>query len=236
MPEGGPETAALRAPPGLHLLAEVRALAELRRFRREQADLVRSLPRGAARDILVLPGFLASDRSTAPLRQSLSAIGHHVQGWGLGRNLGLRTGRFEAMEAAFLTAADRAAGPLVLIGWSLGGLYAVALAARHAARVAHVFTLGSPVSGNLTANHAWRGYQRIAGHPISAPPVDWRPGVLPPVPFTAVQALGDGVIHPLATRAPDGPMAENVAVHGSHVGLAWNAQVVRLIAERLIAQ
>ena len=38
--------------------------------------------------MLVLPGLLASDFSTAPLRRFLGWLGYDVRGWDLGRNLG----------------------------------------------------------------------------------------------------------------------------------------------------
>ena len=35
-----------------------------------------------------MPGFLADDISTAPLRKTLDSLGHTTYGWDLGRNLG----------------------------------------------------------------------------------------------------------------------------------------------------
>ena len=37
---------------------------------------------------LVLPGFLADDRSTLVLRRYLGSLGYNACGWGLGRNVG----------------------------------------------------------------------------------------------------------------------------------------------------
>lgn len=221
-------------PPGrAAYAAEVRALAELAAFRRQRLALIRQLPQWPSRDVLVIPGFLSGDWATRPLRGVLSAVGHRVEGWRLGRNMGLRPGRFEELEARFLRFSDSAAAPVALIGWSLGGLYVVELARRNPDRVRQVITMGSPVSGDLTANNAWKLYERVAGHAIDAAPVDWQPGALPGMLFTAIQATGDGIVHPIAARAKAGPLTENLTVPGSHAGLGWNPHAIRLIADRL---
>ena len=93
--------------------------------------------------------------------------------------------------------------------------------------------MGSPVSGALTANNAWKLYERVAGHPIHDAPVDWQPGALPAVPFTAIAATGDGIVHPQAAQARPGPSVENLEVPGTHCGLGWNPHAIRLVADRL---
>ena len=224
---------AIPAPTAAAFAREPLAIGEYLAFLRERAALVQAFAAAPRADVLVLPGFLSGDYATAPLRGVLNDGGHRARGWKLGRNLGLRPGRYEALEARFLDVARGAGRPLVLIGWSLGGLYAAELARRYPEAVAHLFTLGSPVSGQLRANRAWPLYERVAGHAIDAAPVDWLPGALPGVPFTAIAAEGDGIVSPLAARAPAGPGVENVSVPGTHCGLGWNGNALRAIAERL---
>jgi pimeloyl-ACP methyl ester carboxylesterase len=222
------------APPSrLAFVRETRALGELLAFRRDRRALIASLPAWPCRDVLVLPGFLSGDWATAPLRGALAAVGHRVQGWGMGRNLGVRPGVFEALETRLIDAAASAGQPVALIGWSLGGLLAVELARRWPQAVRQVITLGSPVSGDLYANNAWPLYQRVAGHSIAAPPIDWQPGALPAMPFTAIAARGDGIVSPASAHARPGPMVENMIVPGSHAGLGWNPHAIRIIADRL---
>ncbi|QMW22399.1 lipase family alpha/beta hydrolase [Sandaracinobacteroides saxicola] len=220
-------------PTPLALLGEVRSPVNFIAFMRQRSRLIANLPSWPTRTVLVLPGFLSGDWATAPLRSVLSGLGHRVHGWGLGRNLGLRPGLFETLEARVEDLAQAHSAPVALVGWSLGGLFAVELARRHASMVRQVITLGSPVSGDLYANNAWPLYQRVAGHRIDAAPIDWRPGALPPVPFTAVTARGDGVIDRSASRAPDGPLVENVTIEGTHSGLGWNPAAIRVVADRL---
>src|SRR6476646_6242559 len=54
--------------------------------------LLRLAPRGDGHPVLVLPGLVASDVSTRPLRTFLKNRGYAVSGWKQGRNLGLRPG------------------------------------------------------------------------------------------------------------------------------------------------
>ena len=221
-------------PPGrVAYAAELRAFPELLAFRKQRVQLIRDLPQWPTRHVLVIPGFLSGDWATAPLRGVLSAVGHKVEGWQMGRNLGLRPGRFEELESRFIRFAGKAGEPVALIGWSLGGLYAVELARRYPQVVRQVITMGSPVSGFLTANNAWKLYERVAGHPIADAPVDWHPGALPTVPFTAIAATGDGIVHPEAAHARPGPEVENLHVPGTHCGLGWNPHAIRIVADRL---
>ena len=50
-----------------------------------------------------------------------------------------------------------------MIGWSLGGAMANALALRMPERVRPVVTLGSPLSPHPRANHAWRIFELVSG-------------------------------------------------------------------------
>src|ERR1700682_3901936 len=52
-------------------------------------------PKGDGHPVLVLPGLVASDASTRPLRHFLRNRGYTVSGWGRGRDLGLAACRQE---------------------------------------------------------------------------------------------------------------------------------------------
>src|SRR5215212_6824425 len=60
------------------------------------------LPRGDGHPVLVLPGFLASDTSTIPLRNLLVDLGYDAVGWELGRNVHLTDSRVKGMSDALL--------------------------------------------------------------------------------------------------------------------------------------
>src|ERR1700674_1299456 len=73
------------------LLLEGRALPELAGFL-GALPLLSLTARGDGDPVLVLPGLVASDISTRPLRAFLKGRGYDAHGWRLGRNFGLRPG------------------------------------------------------------------------------------------------------------------------------------------------
>ena len=115
---------------------------------------------------------------------------------------------------------DRAGrhGPVSLVGWSLGGLYARELAKRQPARVARVITLGSPFSGNARANNAWRLYEMLNDHPVDAPPIEVRTHEKPPVPTLAFWSRADGVVAPACARGLPGEADRAIELNCTHMG------------------
>src|SRR5437867_7066030 len=102
-------------------------------------------PAGVGHPVLVLPGWLASDRSTLALRWFLRDRGYHVHGWRLGRNLGPTPDMVAALGRRFLELRERhGERKISVLGWSLGGIYARELARRFPAAVRQVITLASP--------------------------------------------------------------------------------------------
>src|SRR3954452_24702325 len=76
----------LRAPSKALMFLEGRALHELGAFI-GALTLLSLAPRGDGHPVLVLPGLVASDTSTRPLRSFLNIRGYWVHGWRQGRNL-----------------------------------------------------------------------------------------------------------------------------------------------------
>src|SRR5262245_62747451 len=82
-----------------------------------------SAPRGDGHGVLVLPGLLASDVSTAVLRRFVRRLGYDVHGWQLGRNRGPTNEVLDQLPRQLSVLAERTSMPVSLIGWSLGGIY-----------------------------------------------------------------------------------------------------------------
>jgi pimeloyl-ACP methyl ester carboxylesterase len=219
-------------PSPLLLMLEGRAVAEYWTMLLAWPLLGR-LPRGDGHSVLVLPGFGGSDLGTQPLRRALTRLGYDAHGWGLGRNLGVDRS-LRASMGALVERLHRERGKLSLVGWSLGGIYARELARAAPERVRRVITLGSPFNHHPRANNADRLYRWINGGDEA---VDWdgfhRRRVPPPVPCTAVYTKSDGIVHWRCAMEDAAPNTENVEVRGSHTGLGFNVQVLRVIAERL---
>ena len=78
---------------------------------------------------------------------------------------------------------------MLVVGWSLGGLFARELARDVPERVRAVVTLGSPFSGDPKQNNVWRLYERVAGHKVDDPPIP-RITDKPPVSRTSPSGRG----------------------------------------------
>lgn len=164
--------------------------------------------------VLVIPGFLATDRTTMALRKALARAGYRVHGWGLGWNLGVRADTVDKLEDCI--GRMGAKEPVLLVGWSLGGLFARELARQCPDKMRAVVTLGSPFSGDSHQNNIWPLYELIAGHKVDEPPI---PRVLdkPPVPSLALWSRKDGIVAPRAAYGLDGERDEAVEMHCAHM-------------------
>jgi hypothetical protein len=170
--------------------------------------------------VLVIPGFLATDRTTMELRRALARVGWRAHPWLLGMNTGAKKDTMEAMagrlEAIYHDSGDQ---PVLLVGWSLGGLFARQLACRRPEMIRAVVTLGTPFSGNLKTNTNVREYyERIAGHDVDAPPFE-RIMTKPPVPTLAIWSSKDGIVAPAAARGAAHESDKSVEVAALHTGL-----------------
>ena len=219
-------------PPTLGRFAlEVKAVPELCRF--AMKGRTQGLPKGDGHPVLVFPGFLAGDAFTWPLRRRLTALGYWNAGWRFGTNLGLKPGLLAQMVHYVKSVHAGQKRKVSLVGWSLGGLYAREIAKRIPDRGRLIVTMGTPAARDLHANNAWRLYERLNDHTVDSPPIETDLMELPPVPVTAILTPFDGIVAPGSADIGSGPTWETLTVGGTHIGLAWNADVVRIIADRL---
>jgi hypothetical protein len=204
-----------RAPPLRLLIREGLIIAT--RFYRAFGKLgERGPPDGPP--LMVIPGFLAGDHTTLGLQRALGDAGYRVTGWGLGFNRGVEADTLDRMIGE-IERFGRGA-KVTLVGWSLGGLYAREVAKVRPDLIAKVVTLGSPFSGDLRANHAWRIYQLIAGHSVYEPPLKVDVRSKPPVPTLAIWSRSDGVVAPASARGEPEERDEAVELDCSHMGFA----------------
>lgn len=180
--------------------------------------------------VLVIPGFLATDGTTLGLRKALAAAGWRVHPWGIGLNSGVKPDTLHRLEAC--VDCIGAKEPILVVGWSLGGLYARELARHSPTKVRAVVTLGSPFSGDLHQNNVWRLYQLVAGHKVEDAPIP-RHTEKPPVPHLAIWSRKDGIVAPRAAYGLEGERDEAVELNCSHMAFAISRkagqQVVREI-------
>ena len=192
--------------------------------------------KGDEHPVLVLPGFMASDFSTRPLRKFIQRLGYQAYGWDLGRN----TAKPEFLDILFdkldqiYEKHDRRVS---LIGWSLGGVFARQLAKARPELVRQVITLGSPFAGIDQPNNVAWVYNLISGgkRVRDVDPVLIENIPLPaPVPTTAIYTKEDGIVPWQLCIEKEDKIHQNIQVRGSHLGLGVNPSVMEIIADRLL--
>jgi len=182
---------------------------------------------------MVIPGFLASDRSTLGLQRALAKAGYRVAGWGLGLNRGARADTLERLvEQVERHGRGR---KVILVGWSLGGIFAREAAKRRPELVAKVVTLGAPFSGDPRANNAWRLYELIAGHRVDSPPIEVKPAEKPPVPTLALWSRRDGMVAPACARGGEGESDRQMELDCTHMGFAVSGRAYPEIVKAINA-
>ena len=200
----------------------------LRRFMLEGPALLARLYRSFGRlgergpedgpRLMVIPGFVANDRTTLGLQRALAGAGYRVTGWGMGMNLGVKADTLDRL--AERVAAFAGGERIILVGWSLGGIFARELAKERPELVSKVITLGSPFSGDPRGNNVWRLYEWIAGHPVDDPPIDTILAEKPPVPTLALWSRRDGIVAVACARGAEGESDRRIELDCSHMGFA----------------
>jgi pimeloyl-ACP methyl ester carboxylesterase len=179
---------------------------------------------------LVIPGFVAHDRTTEPLRRALADAGWRVHGWEMGVNLGVRADTVDRLRQRLDAIGHRE--PILVVGWSLGGLFARELGRAVPERVLAVVTLGSPFSGDAKQNNVWRLYELIARHKVDNPPIPRIPDK-PPVPHLALWSRRDGLIAPRAARGLEHERDEAVELDCTHMAFGMSKRTARDVVREI---
>jgi len=184
---------------------------------------------------MIIPGFMADDSSTARMHRSLATSGQPSYGWAQGRNRGIKADILDRLDDRVTEIQTEAAieSPINIIGWSLGGLIAREYSKRAPDRVAKVLTLGSPFSGDIRGNNAWRAYEFIAGHKVDDPPI---PAILhkkPPVPTIAFWSRRDGIVSPASARGENGETDRQIELDCTHMTFISKPSAISAVARAL---
>lgn len=221
----------------------------------EHAALVRDpvirgvgVPRGDGGPVLLIPGFLAGDVSLGLMARWLRDLGHRPSRARIRANVDCTTRTVERLETSLEALAERHGRPAAIVGQSRGGSMARLLAVRRPELVTRVVTLGSPlldqfavhplvrlqiaalglvgslgVPGLFTRSCGMGGCCALARDQATAP--------LPPgVELVSLYSRTDGIVDWRACLDPDARLVE---VDASHVGMAVNRDVFRVVAEAL---
>lgn len=207
------------------------------------------VPRGDGSAVVIIPGFLGTDLYLMELHGWLERIGYRPYFSGIGinaecPNLLVQRHLNQTIERA-LTDTERR---IHLIGHSLGGVIARAVAGQRPDDVASVITLASPfrsISTSRTVVHATEAIRQriLQEHGRGVLPdcytgrctcnfVDSLKRDVPDSMFeTAIYTRDDGIVdwRYCMTRNPE----VDFEVPGTHIGMAFNPSVYTIVADRL---
>jgi pimeloyl-ACP methyl ester carboxylesterase len=212
----------------------------------------RGLPRGDKSAVVVIPGFMGTDRYLFELYYWLQRVGYSSYFSRIGWNADCLNLLVERLSQTVDQAAVETNSKVHLIGHSLGGVLARSIAARHPNRIASVITLGAPFRGirshPLVLETAERVRERIMSRPgqrenrpdcftgyCQCRAVTDLQSCFPnEVKQTAIYTKSDGIVDWRVCVGDDPAM--NFEVSGTHLGLVFNPSVYQLIARRLVTK
>jgi triacylglycerol lipase len=224
----------------LDLFQEFKAVGEFAHFA-STAWMWRMKPRTQRpRPILLIPGFMAGDVTLYPFANWLRARGHQVFFSGILANADCPKRAMDRLDLILQKLFDRYDEKLVVIGHSLGGIYARELARRMPECVEQTILMGSPVRGirhshpfvkmlgslTLHFHESTRGcsggLENICGVLSEAPSPD--------VPENIIFSKSDGVVH-WASCVESGPNVHSFEVDSTHCGLPYSLETLQIVHE-----
>ena len=233
----------------LPILGEVLCAAELVLLHAAPLYYGLGIPHGDGSAVVLIPAFLCPDAYMAPLHQWLARIGYRPFFSGIGfntqcPNLLIRRQLNDTIEKA-LTKTGR---KLHLIGHSLGGIIARAIAAQRPSDIASVITLSAPFRGTVAHSSILQAAEMVRRRILEKHGSEVLPDcytgycacdfldslrrAMPAsVTETAVYSESDGVVD---WRYCKTDRAEaDFSVSGTHLGMVFNPSAYSIIAERL---
>jgi pimeloyl-ACP methyl ester carboxylesterase len=224
-----------------------RAAAQ-RRARRQTPYAARGIAR-VGDPVLLVPGFLAGDGTLALMARELRSQGFRTYRAHIHANIGCTLNAASQLEARLESIAARRGSRVQLVGHSLGGMLARGVAVRRPDLVSNVVTLGSPMlapgAHHRSLAHSLEVLVRLsaAGVPglMSADCVrgacaqqsfeESRRPMPAGIGFTAIYSKRDGIVD---WRACIDPLAEQVEVSASHLGMAFDPRVIDAVTGALL--
>lgn len=207
------------------------------------------VPRGDGSAVILVPGFLGVDAYLFELYLWLSRMGYRPYLSNIGWNAECLNTLTDRLIRTIKRAHDDTGRKVHIVGHSLGGVLSRSAATQHPELVESVVTLGSPFRGVSSHPHIIKIAEGIrlrifrnggkseypkcyTGH-CHCPALSALHRFLPKtVRQTAIYTKSDGIVdwQRCRSRNPD----NNFEVNGTHIGLAFNFQAYKLIANRLM--
>jgi triacylglycerol lipase len=199
------------------------------------------IPPGLGKPVMLIPGFLAGDWTLHTPFQWMRRIGYRPQVAGVTFNVMYSEVMLRPLIDTLRELRRRTGAKVSVVGHSRGGVLAKVLSHRKPDLVEQVITLGSPLNdpfdihpltmAGVRAAHLYNVFRY--GHPASVEERFLRDlAAEPRVPTTSVYSRSDGVVNWKACLRHD---VNAIEVPGSHIGLAMNPDVYRILAYLLPA-
>ncbi len=222
----------IKAPTVCESLSTPFGLAELLVLLARYPEL-KDQPKGNGQRVIVVPGLMADDVSTLPLRLFLNYLGYNASGWKLGINLAFTDNSIKKVRQRIEEMYEKKPEPIALIGWSLGGLIARELARELPDKVSQVITLGTPLIGG--AKYTGVNWLGKVGFDLDAVERELQQQGKAPLdmPITVIYSKTDGMIAWEAAQDKDHKHAEHFEVESNHIGLGLDIDVFKIIAAQL---
>ncbi len=199
------------------------------------------VPSGLRKPVLLIPGFLAGDWTLRVQHDWLRRVGYRPRLAGVAFNVDYSEVVLRPLIDSLLVLHRKTGARVTLIGHSRGGVLAKVLSHRNPDLVEQVVALGSPLNDpfdvhplTMAGVHAAHLYNRVRHrHPASVEMRFLRDlRAAPRVPTTSIYSRSDGVVNWKACMRPD---INSIEVRGSHLGLALNPEVYRILGHMLPA-
>jgi triacylglycerol lipase len=210
------------------------------------------IPKGDGSAVVVIPGFMGTDFYLTELRAWLQRIGYRSYSSEIGLNAECPNLLIKERLGETIRKAQKATRRKVhLVGHSLGGVLARAVASQMPDKVASVITLGAPFRGVSVHPSILRAAELVRGQILNR----HGKGVLPDcytgactcrflesltarlpkaIDQTAVYTRTDGIVDWQVCMTGDA--RNDFEVSATHIGLVFNPIVYHLIAHRLAGQ
>jgi hypothetical protein len=199
------------------------------------------VPSGRRKPVMLIPGFLAGDWTLHTPFEWLRRVGYRPRMAGVTFNVMYSEVMLKPLIDALHELYDRTGARVSLVGHSRGGVLAKVLSHRQPDLIEQVVTLGSPLEDPFDVHPITMAGVRAAhlynlvryGHRATVEQRFMRDlKAAPRVPTTSIYSRTDGVVNWKACLRAD---INAIEVSGSHVGLALNPEVYRILAHLLPA-
>lgn len=220
---------------------EGRVYLEFLRLIRAPVFRAVDVPPGLRRPVLLIPGFLAGDWTLRLQYDWLRRVGYRPRLAGVTFNVRYSEVILRPLMESLVALHRKTAARVSLIGHSRGGVLAKVLAHRKPDLVEQVIALGSPLNDpfdvhplTMAGVHAAHLFNAVRYRHDASVEMRFLRDLRaePRVPTTSIYSRSDGVVNWKACRRSD---VNSIEVRGSHVGLALNPEVYRIVAHLLPA-